>query len=670
MPRELTIGNGTLQVMFDAVYRLRDIYFPHVGKENHTAGHTCRFGVFAEEQLSWTDEAGWERELAHEPETLVTSVSLLNRRLGLAIACRDAVDFHENVYLRQTTVRNLLPRAREVRLFFHHDFHLYGNNIGDTALYEPRLQALIHYKARRYFLISILAGDETGVQEWATGYKEHDGAEGTWRDAEDGRLGRNPIAQGSVDSTIAVPLSLSAQGQSKCYYWIAAGTKYREVQIINSVVRDKTPLALIDRTAAYWRLWATKSPLDRADLPPQVAELFTRSLLILRTYTDSRGGIVAANDSDLLQRGRDTYSYVWPRDGARATYALTRAGYLDIPRGFFNFCARALTDDGYLLHKYNPDGSLGSSWHPWYARGQMEIPIQEDETALVLWALWQHFSRHKDLEFIKPLYRPLIIRAADFLEDYRSDRTKLPRPSYDLWEERFGVHTFTVASVYAGLQAAAGFADSFSESTSAAKYRKAAAEIQDAAKRILYSSQDQRFARRFDPETEELDMTADASLFGIAALGLFPVDEPMVASTMRQVEDRLRVRTGVGGIARYERDAFFHVTDDFGTVPGNPWAVCTLWLAQYRIAAARSPEELARAREILGWVARHARPSGVLPEQFHPFDGSCISVCPLGWSHAEFVISVLDYLEKRHALEGKKPWSHQLEREKKTRSAA
>ena len=143
---------------------------------------------------------------------------------------------------------------------------------------------------------------------------------------------------------------------------------------------EKTPAELIDRTNNYWRLWVTKSLPDFADLPHKVVELYQHSLLILRTLTDNHGGIIAANDSDLLQFGRDTYSYIWPRDAARGVYALIRAGYIDMPRNFFRFCADVITDEGYLLHKYNPDGSLGSSWHPWYAREQMEIPIQEDST--------------------------------------------------------------------------------------------------------------------------------------------------------------------------------------------------------------------------------------------------------------------------------------------------
>jgi GH15 family glucan-1,4-alpha-glucosidase len=651
VPRDLVVGNGSLQVMFDAAYRLRDVYFPNVGKENHTIGHPCRFGVFAGGRLSWIDSSEWERQLRYEADTLVTDVTLTHRQFGLVLHVRDAVDFHENIYVREITVKNLISRPQEVRLFFHQDFHLYGSEVGDTALYDPRLDAILHYKGRRYLLVNVMTPAHAGVEEWAIGVKEFQGAEGTWRDAEDGLLAGTPIAQGSVDSTIGARVQVPAGGQTVCHYWVAAGTRFNDVKTLNSVVLGKTPAALINRTSDFWTLWATKSLPDFDGLPPEVISLYKRSLLIVHALTDNLGGIIAANDSDLLQFDRDTYSYVWPRDGARAAYALVRAGYIDLPRNFFRFCANVLTEEGYLLHKYNPDGSLGSSWHPWLAQGQSVIPIQEDETAVVLWALWQHFLRYHDVDFIKPLFRPFIIRAADFLEGYRADDTGLPRPSWDLWEERWGVHTYTVAAVFGGLSTAANFAKAFGEHALAATYEKAAGDLQHAAKRILYSATEGRFARAFDPTADALDMTVDASLAGVAAFGLFSVDDPMVASTMEQVERRLTVRTEVGGVARYERDPFRRVADDFERVPGNPWIPCTLWLAQHRIAAARSSAALRMAVDILTWAVGQARPSGTLPEQLHPFGQGNVSVCPLSWSHAEFIITVQDFLDKRRQLE-------------------
>lgn len=643
-----------MQVMFDAEYRLRDIYYPYVGKENHTAGHAFRFGVFTEGLLSWTDSSEWERRLSYAPDTLVTAVELLNRRREIRLECRDAVDLHENIYLREIVVHNLSSRQREIVLFFHQDFYLYGISIADTALYDPRLEAILHYKGHRYFLINVQVEDRVGVKEWAIGTKELGGAEGTWRDAEDGRLGMNPIAQGSVDSTISARMQLAAAGKTECYYWIVAGDRFRDVKSLNETVLNRTPAQLLLRTENYWRLWASKNQSDLAELPQDISQLYTRSLLILRSLTDNHGGVIAANDSDLLRFG-DTYSYVWPRDGARAAFAFGHAGYIETPRAFFKFCADILTEEGYLLHKYNPDGSFGSSWHPWYAHQQLQLPIQEDGLGLVLWAFWQTFAGHRDLDCVKELYYQLIVRSADFLESYRTPATGLPRPSYDLWEERYGIHTFTVATVYGGLLAAANFAECFGEHDAATRYKNAAVTLQEAAQRILFSTEAKRFARSLDPYTGQLDLTVDASLFGVFAFGLLPPEHPMVISTMKAVEERLAVQTPIGGVARYERDSFCHVTEDCARVPGNPWIVCTLWLAQYKIATARTQEELHAAAEMLHWVTKHARPTGVLPEQLHPFGEGAVSVCPLAWSHAEFVITVSDYVAKRNLLRKDEP---------------
>ncbi len=38
MPRDIPVGNGQLLVCFDHDYCLRDLYFPHVGQENHLGG--------------------------------------------------------------------------------------------------------------------------------------------------------------------------------------------------------------------------------------------------------------------------------------------------------------------------------------------------------------------------------------------------------------------------------------------------------------------------------------------------------------------------------------------------------------------------------------------------------------------------------------------------------
>jgi GH15 family glucan-1,4-alpha-glucosidase len=436
---------------------------------------------------------------------------------------------------------------------------------------------------------------------------------------------------------------------------MAAGQNHEELVKLDSVVHGKGPEELLRRTHNYWRLWVNKEERDFRDLPDRVVDLYKRSLLMMRTHIDSTGAIIASSDWDIRTFADDTYCYMWPRDGALAAYALVRAGYSHLARRFFEFCDRVIEPDGYFLHKYNSDGTLASSWQPWVHAGRPHLPIQEDETALVVWALWEHFSTSRDIEFIKPFYRSLIIRPAEFMLRFRDEESGLPLPSHDLWEERLGVHTFTVASVCAGLGAAANFAEAFGEADHAARYREAVSKMRAALLTRLFYKDENRLARAAlagqDQEGLVLDPAVDSSVYAALLLGTCECDDPEMVSTAEALKERLWVRTDVGGMARYEGDYYQRVETDAHRVPGNPWFISTLWYAQYRIMRARSARELREtALPVLEWVAEHALPSGVLAEQVHPYTNEPLSVSPLTWSHGTLVVAVLDYLEKLEEL--------------------
>ncbi len=654
MPRDLPIANGKLLINFDSNYFIRDFYYPYIGLDNQTLGYPSRFGVWSSGQFAWMDDPSWQRELAYEEDTLVTDVHLTNERLAVHLHCRDMVDFDRDLYLREINVENTSDQEREVRLFFHHNFHISGTEVGDTAFFEPTHRALVHYKGKRWFMCNVTLEGQSGFTQYATGTKETQGHEGTWRDAEDGRLEGNPIAQGAVDSTGSVTVLLKPRETRTMYYWIAVGESFYDAERHNDTVLQRGPATFIKRTGDYWKAWIHEKIMVFADLPEEIARMYKRSLLILRTQIDNGGAIVAANDSDISQFARDTYSYVWPRDGALVAHSLVLAGHVDTTRRFFMFCREVITPGGFMLHKYNPDGSPGSSWHPWVAHdGGRQLPVQEDETALVIWALWERYKRHHDVEFVAQLYLPLIKGAADWMVEYRDPVTKLPEHSWDLWEERRGVLSFTVAAVWAGLQAAARFTDTFGEVEISAKYRQAAEEIREASIKYLYDTECGRFLRMitFHPDGSLVkDYTIDSSMWGLFYFGMFAADDPMVMGTMQAIEDRLTVKTDVGGVARYENDYYHQVSQDIEKVPGNPWFICTLWVAQWHIATAKKLEDLQPAVKILKWVEQHGLRSGVLAEQVDPYTDAPLSVSPLTWSHASVLMTVHDYVEKYREL--------------------
>jgi glucoamylase len=653
MPRDIPVGNGDLLITFDRLYRIRDVYYPNVGLYNHTDGHVQRFGVWADGQFAWIEDASWVRQLRYKAGTLSTDVHLTNERLGLELVCTDAVDYAEPVFLRRTVVRDLTGRPRDVRVFFHFDPSIGGTSVGDTANYDPRTNSVVAYKEDSYFLINACDEHKCGVDHWAIGTKRLGGAEGTWRDAEDGVLGRNAISQGSVDATLGFNLRLEPMGESHVTCWLACGRSYHDVRRINQLVQELSPDRMLARTEAYWNLWATKEPLDTAPLPGRIRDLYVRSQLVMRTQIDNGGAILAANDSDVTAFGGDHYSYCWMRDGALVGYALTRGGHGELSRSFFRMAARVIDRDGYFLHKYSPTGALASSWHPWILEGQRVLPIQQDETSLVVWALRKHFETFRDVEFIKPLYEALVVRPSEWILSYR-DANGLPQPSWDLWEERRGVHTFTVATTIGALNAAAAFAKDFGEHDRAARYSEEAQRMKAAYKRVFWDAKQQRFARMVTPLEGggyKLDFTSDSANYSLWAFGAFHPRDPMVEAEMQALRQRLWVKTDVGGCARYERDYFHQVErEKTDIIPGNPWVICTLWHAQYAIARAQTLAELQEALPYMEWTADRAFESGVLAEQFNPYTGSPIGVSPLTWSHATVVMVVVEYLRKLQEL--------------------
>ena len=647
MPKDIPVSNGNLLLNFDSDYRIRDVYFPLIGQENHSKGHPFRFGIWVDGRFSWMGPE-WEKDLRYHDNSLVTNVLLKNKALGLELRCWDTVDFDLNVYLKKVEVTDLRGKERQVRLFFTQDFHLYGNEIGDTAYFDPRTGALLHYKANRYFLINCCTASKQGPDGYACDIKEVAGRQGSWKDAEDGELSGNPIAWGSADSTIAIRLHLTPSGRAAAFYWMAAGTQYNEVTQLNREVLEKTPEELIRRTLSYWEAWVEKEPRSFGDLPKTVTDIFNRSLLILRTQIDNRGAIIAANDSDIVYFGKDTYSYMWGRDGSFVAAALAKAGYSEVCRRFFDFCARVLSEEGYLFQHYNPDGSLASNWHPWIQDGKEVLPIQEDSTALVLWSLWIHYQCSKDLEFIKPLYQKLIQKSADFLVTHRDPETLLPIESYDLWEERYGTHAFTVAATIAGLRAAAKFARVFQDASLAETYDTAANQMEEGLARHLYHRGLKRYVRSGYRKDKgyELDEVIDISLLGLTMLEAVPPKDPGIMETVKVIRQALWLRTPVGGCARYQNDHYQRADDGPKDIPGNPWFISTLWLGEYFIARAENLRELHEAIPYLEWCGKNALPSGVLAEQVDPGNGSPLSVSPLTWSHSTFVWTILQYMDK------------------------
>ena len=647
MARAVTIGNGSLLVGLDDQGLVRDLYYPYVGHSNHVSGasgnYCHRIGVYVNGRFSWLGHEAWDITIGSDEETSVGSMTAVNQELGIRLRSLDAVHNEQSIFLRSVTVENLWTEERTVKIFFSQQFRISESRRGDTGYYDPRVNAIIHYKGRVALLVNARMG---GVQfsEYNIGLFGIEGKQGTYLDAEDGHLSGNPIEHGSVDSVLACEATIPGEGSERCEYWVVCAASIPEAHTLDEYVLDETPERLIASTEAYWHAWTSKEATDLSLFSEDLQRLYHRSLIIIRIHTDNNGGIIASSDTDMLHHGRDTYSYVWPRDGALIARALDGAGYTDSVQRFYEFMARCQEPGGYLMHKYRPDGVLGSSWHPWLFQGEPRLPIQEDETALVISTLWDHYERNRDLEFIEALYNPFIEPAVQFMMEYIEPSTGLPQASFDLWEEKYGTSTFTAAAVSHALLAGSRFARLLGKDSDARAAQVVAERMQSAITEHLYDPEIGMFVKHVRHTADgqlEYDRTIDTSSFyGVIAFDVCPLDDERVVQSLATIQERLQVQADSRGFMRYEDDTYYTM-DEVGTP--NPWVITTLWIAQYYIKAAQDFDDLVPAYELLEWTCSHATGAGVLAEQMHPHTREHLSTAPLVWSHAEFVYTMLQY---------------------------
>jgi GH15 family glucan-1,4-alpha-glucosidase len=380
-------------------------------------------------------------------------------------------------------------------------------------------------------------------------------------------------------------------------------------------------------------------------LDPAYQEDFIRSAMIIKSQIDKRGAVIASTDTAVLNYSRDAYGYCWPRDGAYVLWPLIRMGYVDEAYRFFEFCRRGLQPGGYLMHKYRADGALGSSWHPYiHEDGEVAPPIQEDETALVLFVFAQFYQLHKNPRLLNEFYHTMVVPMANFLASYIDKATGLPKPSYDLWEEMFLTSTYTTALTYAALHAASDLAEAAKDEDSAVKWRSAADDIFTAAHKHLYNPERKAFYKGLTVKKGQIvyNDTIDASsIFGAFMFGLFPVGSPELEAAVETLVHTFKLDDGRKGLPRYENDQYYHVG---GADTGNLWFVTTLWLAQYYIETGKDD----KAKELIAWVGEASMmTTGIMAEQISPLDGSFISVAPLTWSHAEYLATLLDTVTEK-----------------------
>ena len=400
---------------------------------------------------------------------------------------------------------------------------------------------------------------------------------------------------------------------------------------------------------------------------PKYQRQFDVAAMVLKAHEDKtfRGAMIAslstpwgggASANEPVVGG---YHLVWSRDlyqVATAFHALGDKASAD----------RALD---YLFRvQQKPDGSFPQN--SWLDGRPFWGSLQLDEVAYPL-ILAHTLGRTDNATWTKHV-KP----AADFIV------ARGPYTPQERWEEESGHSPSTVAAEIAGLVCAAEIARRNNDEPAAYIYLAAADEWARNAEAWMATSTGKhgdgnyylRVTENTDPddgEPRELNNGAgtldereviDAGFLELIRLGIKPADDPLVAKSLRVVDQTIRVETPNGpGFYRYNRDGYGEMDDgrpwNFDgkyTGRGRLWALLSGERGQYELA--RGQHAAARAR--LNHMAGFANEGLMIPEQVwdstrtprpeFKFGEGAGSATPLAWSMAQFIRLAVNLEEGRN----------------------
>lgn len=392
---------------------------------------------------------------------------------------------------------------------------------------------------------------------------------------------------------------------------------------------------LYDETKRYWQKYVKEH--DALDLSKftteyekKIIKIYKRTILLFPLLTNTAtGGISAGIEIDEEKTKCGRYAYCWPRDAIFIADAMNKLKMNEEVEKFYNnFCKTTQSKNGMWEQRFYTDGNLAPCWG-----------YQIDETASVIFGVEQYYQSTKKIEFLKENLK-MCEKATDYLVKYIDnvlEGEKQEFQSYDLWEENEGIHTYSLASIFAAFESMIKIYTKLLPTfeNNRLKQEKIRKEINLLQKKLLrikeyivknfYDTSKKSFIRSKDGKM-------DISLLGLVTpFNMFTPKDKKILNTIERMN--LTIRTYTGGYLRYEKDKY---------AGGNPWVIANLWLANYYIEA----KERKKAIECFDFVVKSCSGHGFLGEQVDNSTMKPAWVIGLGWSHAMFINVLKRLVEK------------------------
>ena len=618
-------GNGKLLVSFTGSGEANRIFWPEQDYAQQI--NNIFIGIkFDETDTRFLHENLWYIEQRYEKRTNILDTMYENSDFGLRIYQRDFVTNNKDVWVRNYVVENISDKVLNLKTFLHTDFITADNDIRSGMIDFENDAAVIYNKSS-----VVTIGSDKKIKGFQFG-----GSFDALR--KDILYGKDDISMTS-DMGLKFELGeLKAGEKTEFNLFFAFSFDMKTGREMLDAARKDGSKKLIEKEKAFWNNEFKKyNKLETNN--EKINEVYYQSILTFKLLTNQDTGAILAGvevDEKFTRCGR--YGYCWPRDGVFITKAFDICGMTEEAEKFYLVWAKkAQLPNGSWQQRYYLNGNLAPSWG-----------VQLDEIASIIYGAWEHYKLTKKLEFLEEMWG-IIKDATVYLANNFDEETGLPKPSYDLWEERFGEHAYTAAAVCAAFRCSADMAEILNVDLPLAKlWREEANKLTKTIEDNLWSDQERRFLRgrktrlnwwncdTIEVETNKMgyklqvadvDNTVDISLLGLTfPFNVFDAKCDKIKKTVKAIEERLD-GFPAGGFGRYEHDSY---------IGGNPWIVSTLWLAMYYATIG----DMEKCKEKIIWATKSATNLGFLPEQVDKFNGKPAWIMQLAWSSAMYIIAL------------------------------
>lgn len=559
-------------------------------------------------------------------DTNILQTEILNTYFNLQVIQTDFVPIKENILIKNYKMINQSNRDLHVNLLAYSKVL---SNINEDTCGFFKDDALIQYNHDHALCIF--------AKESPLSYQINNAE----NDIMTGVIGGKDYIGMSSSSAISYDLEVIKPGSEvniNLYLYVNNNVEKCLLNELDNEINRFRKIDIVkeyEDTKKYWRKYIKdydKLNIEKSEINEKIKKIYNRSILLFSLLTNNKTGGISAGmevDEDKTKCGR--YSYCWTRDAVFITRAMDILGMKEEVERFYNvFCKKTQSKTGRWQQRFYTDGRLAPCWG-----------YQIDETASVIFGIYEHFKKYKDKEFLKNNLK-MCENAINYLQKYVDDVTHEKGkflPSYDLWEEFEGISLYSMASIFGGYNSMLKIyknvkplyetnrlkIEAINKKTK--ELEREMLEIKEYALKTFFDENKKVFVRN------AIDKKMDISILGsIVPFEMFSPKEKNVQNTIERIN--MTLRTYTGGYVRYEEDRYMGGY--------NPWPIANLWMACYNLEIGENKKAL----ENFEFVTKSCSNHGFLGEQINNEAMKPAWIIGLTWSHAMYIV-VLERLIKK-----------------------